>query len=73
MRKEIDAAGIDGSTDGGDDEADISAGKVLISSEEDAASRGRLLLVDFMDDIQGVDQVTVVTVIHHIVMRAKFT
>ncbi len=73
MRKEIDAAGIDGSTAGGDDEADISAGKVLISSEEDAASRGRLLLVDFMDDIQGVDQVTVVTVIHHIVMRAKFT
>lgn len=59
MRKEDDAAEIEGSTGGGDDEAEISAGRVLISSEDDAASRGRLLL---MEDIQGVDQVIIVTI-----------
>ena len=56
LRKEDEAAGFGGDRDGGDDVADISAGRLLTSSKDDAASRGRLLPEDFMDGIQGEEQ-----------------
>ena len=47
--------GLKDDPNGRGDVDEISAGTLLVSSEEVAASRGRLLLEGFMDDIQGVE------------------